>query len=337
MNDFSFNDSFEEEETGGYNEDQNEKKKIVKFLIIVVVAAIVGFTVYFVTDALINGNRKPVPTVRKDMEMELSDEMVVYLYSNVKYEVNGVRSDRFFKSGSVTADDFTNQEKMYFALRYATKSDFVNMSSSNDSEEVNDEDCIVCDSAGGICCPSREPAEKEKPTFSISKLKIDEYMFNFFGEGVSYSTDSPINVAVNFTVDGFNSGVMNYDLASDSFLIKFDSTSPGMNTMAINPYLYKLESALREGKTDHIILKEKVVFTTSKQYESGPGNFIDKYDCSIYSDFARTNLLEQKTGVVKSQLGMLGIENYQENASTVTYTFEKDENDEYHFLSSQIE
>lgn len=326
MNDFSFNDSIDEEETGGYNDDQNEKKKIIKFLIVVVVAAIAGFSVYFITDALINGNRKPTENVRKDMEMDLSDEMVVYLYNNVKYEVNGIRSDKFFKSGSVTADDFTTQEKMYFALRYATQSDFVNMSSTGEILEGEETE------------ENKEPAKTdEKPVFSISKSKIDEYMFNFFGEEVTYTTDSPINVAVNFSVDGFNSGVMNYDATSDSFLIKFDSVSPGADAMGINPYLYKLDSALREGKTDHIVLKEKVVFTSSKQYSDEAGQLIDKYDCGIYKDFAKTNLIEQKTGVVKSQLSVLGIENYKENASTVTYTFFKDENDEYHFLSSEIE
>lgn len=327
MNDFSFDDSIDEEENGGgYNDDQNEKKKIIKFLIIVVVAAIAGFSVYFITDALINGNRKPTQTVKKDMEMDLSDEMVTYLYNNVKYEVNGIRSDKFFKSGSVTVDDFTTQEKMYFALRYATQSDFVNMSSTGEiilNEEGKEEE--------------KEATTNEKPTFSISKAKIDEYMFNFFGEDVSYTTDSPVNVAVNFSVNGFNSGVMTYDATSDSFLIKFDSVSPSIDTMAINPYLYKLDSALREGKTDNIILKEKVVFTSTKQYTDDAGKEIDKYDCGIYKDFAKTNLLEQKTGVVKSQLSVLGIENYKDNASTVTYTFFKDENDEYHFLSSEIE
>jgi len=329
MKDFSFDDSVEEN-SGGYNEDQNEKKKIIKFLIIVAVAAIAGFSVYFITDALINGNRKTtVVTEPKDMEMDLSDEMVVYLYNNVKYEVNGIRSDRFFKTGSVTADDFTTQEKMYFALRYATQSDFVNMtpsSSTTTTEETEDGETTIT-----------ENTEKELATFSISKSKIDEYMYNFFGEGYSYSTDTPVTISVNFAVDGYNSGVMSYDATSDSFLVKFDNVSTGGSDLAIKPYLYKLSSAMREGKTNNIIIKEKVVFTNVKQYTDEAGNLIDKYDCGIYRDYARTNLLEQKTGVVKSQLSMLGLENYQESASTVTYTFFKDENDEYHFLNSVIE
>lgn len=327
MNDFSFNDDFNdsvEEENSVYNEDRNEKKKIIKFLIVIVVAAIAGFSVYFITDALINGNRKdPVITEPKDIEMDLSDEMVVYLYNNVKYEVNGVRSDKFFKSGSVTADDFTTQDKMYFALRYATQSDFVNMtSSSSDSVDIDNEET---------------DNKVVLPTYSISKSRIDEYMYNFFGDDFNYSVDTPVTIAVNFAVNGYNSGVMSYDSASDSFLVKFDSVSAGGSSMAVNPYLYKLESALREGKTDNIIIKEKVVFTDVKQYTDESETLIDQYDCGVYRDFARTNLLEKKTGVTKTQLSMLNIENYKDNASTVTYTFFKDENDEYHFLNSVIE
>lgn len=336
MKDFNFNESFDEQdENGVYNDSQSEKKKIIKFLIIVVVAAIAGFAVYFVTDALINGNRKTtVVEEKKDSEMDLGDEMIVYLYNNVKYEVGGIRSDKFFKSGSVSVDDFTTQEKMYFALRYATQSDFVNMtSSSTNTDNDTDDDTANNDEED----TTGENTEKQLPTFSISKSKIDEYMFNFFGEGVTYSTDTPFNITVNFAVNGYNSGVMSYDAMSDSFLIKFDSIGASSSDMAINPYLYKIESAMREGKTDNIIIKEKVVFTNCKQYTDESGSLIDKYDCGIYRDYAKTNLIEQKNGVVKSQLSVLGIENYKDNASTVTYTFSKDENDEYHFVSSMIE
>lgn len=334
MKDFSFNDSIEEQDDGSYNGGQNEKKKIIKFLIIVVVAAIAGFSVYFITDALINGNRKTTVTSNaKDTEMDKNDEMISYLYGNVKYEVNGIRSDKFFKSGSVTADDFTTQEKMYFALRYATASDFVNMSSN--IEDTTDE--IEDGTEGESSDTTKNEVVEQKPTYSISKSRIDEYMYNFFGEDYSYSTDTPINVTVNFKVGEYNSGIMNYDAASDSFIITFDSTVAGASDMAINPYLYQFKSAMREGKTNNIIIKESVVFTTCNQYTDDAGSFIDKYDCGIYRDYARTNLLEQKNGAVKSQLSVLGIENYKDNASTVTYTFFKDENDEYHFLSSEIE
>lgn len=312
MRDFSFNDSMEES-SEGYNQDPGEKKKIIKFLIIVLVSAIAGFSVYFITDALINGNRNStVTTTAQDSEMDLDDEMVVYLYDNVTYAVNGVRNDKFFKSGSVTASDFTTQDKIYFALRYATESDFVDMSSSDSTDSTM------------------------LKTYSISNDKIKEYVFNFFGEDVTYTTGTPVNIAVNFAKNGYNAGTLNYDSTTDSWLVTFDSVSEGGSSMVINPYLYKIESAMREGETNNIIIKEKVVFTAVKQYTDDAGLAIDLYDCAVYKDYAKTNQLEMKTGVVADQLTLLGIENYSENASTVTYTFFKDENDEYHFLSSEI-
>lgn len=315
MRDFSFNDSMEEE--SGYNQDPGEKKKIVKFLIIVVVAAIAGFSVYFVTDMLINGNNKgSVVQTTKDSEMDLDDEMIVYLYDNVTYAVNGIRNDKFFKSGSVKASDFTTQDKIYFALRYATEADFIDMTSSDLSDTTDSAEVLK--------------------TYSISNDKIKEYVFNFFGEDVTYTTGSPVNIAVNFAKDGYNAGTLNYDSATDSWLVTFDSVSEGGSKMVINPYLYKIESAMREGETNNIIIKEKVVFTAIKQYTDDAGNPIDQYDCAVYKDYAKSNQLEMKTGVVADQLTLLGIENYSENASVVTYTFFKDENDEYHFLSSEI-
>lgn len=314
MKDFSFSDSMEE--TNGYNQDPGEKKKIVKFLIIAVVSAIAFFAVYFVTDMFINGNKKPSNTTfTKDSEMDLNDEMIVYLYDNVTYAVNGIRSDKFFKSGSVAASDFTTQEKIYFALRYATESDFVDMSSGDETVEGD-----------------AQPVK----TYGISNSRIKEYVFNFFGKDVDYTTSTPVNIAVNFSKNGKNAGVLKYDATSDSWLVTFDSVSDSGSKLVVNPYLYKIESAIREGKTNNIIIKEKVVFTAIKQYTDDAGLPIDKYDCAVYQDFAKSKQLEMKSGVVSDQLTLLGIENYRESASTVTYTFFKDENDEYHFLKSEI-
>ena len=319
MNDFSFNDSIEE---NGYDNGSNEKNKIIKFVIIAVVSLVVGLSVYFVTDALINGGKKnTVVNEVKDSEMDLSDEMITYLYDNVTYEVNGVRNDKFFKSGSVTVDDFTNEEKFYYALRYATEADFIDMSTTSVTESEGEEETTE---------------EVKLKTFSISNDRIKEYMFNFFGENVTYSTDSPINIAVNFQKDGYNAGVLKYDSTNDSFLVTFDSVSKSGNEMPINPYLYKIESAVRKGENNNIIIKEKIVFTKCTQYTDEAGEKIDKYDCGIYSDFAMNSSLELKNGVTESELTVLGIENYKDSAATVTYTFSKDSNDEYHFLSSEI-
>lgn len=332
MKDFRFND-FDDEESSGYNQDPSEKKKIIKFIIIAVVALVCGLSVYFVTDALINGNKEPVAPITQDTELELNDEMVIYLYNNVTYSVNGLRNDKFFKANKVTVDDFTTQDKFYYALRYATASDFIDMTVSSELEEDTDD---VTGDEGDADSPKKEEVKEEKPltTYSISNSSISEYMYNFFGDDIVYSTDSPVNVAVNFSKDGFNSGMLTYDTTSDSFLIQFDSVSP--NAAALNPYLYKIDSAVLEGDTGNIIIKEKVVFTEVVQKTDEAGALIDSYDYKIYYDYSKSNLIEEKSGVTKAELTAIGIENYKESAAVITYTFFKDDNDEYHFLSSEI-
>ena len=336
--DFSFEDETVEDDSSN---DFGEKKKIIKFLIIVAVAAIAGFSVYFITDWLINGNKKPVSVVQKDTELELTDEMVVYLYNNVKYEVNGIRNDVFFNP-SVTASSFSGEQMLYFAMRYATKSDFVNMNTSyeDDLEPTPSDGDLVEDGEnskeGGAASEPTQPTDVT-PTYSISKSTIDRYLFNFFGDGVFGPTSGVFNIAFNFSAGGYNAGTMTYDSNSDSYIIKFDSKSVVAADLAMNPYLYGIESAMKEGKTNNIIIKEKVVFTKCQQLSEENGALIDSYNCGIFKDKATSNLIEQKNGVSKSQLGTLGIANYKENAAIITYTFVKDENDEYHFESSKIE
>ena len=336
--DFSFEDDTMEDESSN---DFGEKKKIIKFLIIVAVSAIVGFSVYFVTDWLINGRQKPQPVEQKDVELELTDEMVVYLYNNVKYEVNGIRNDIFFNP-SVTASSFSGEQMLYYAMRYATKNDFVNMNTSY-QEEVELEETPSVDEGEEPTEGTEEKKPETKvpeniiPTYSISKSRVDEYLNHFFGPDVTGPTSGVFNIAFNFSAGGYNAGTMTYDSNSDSYIIKFDSKSVVASDLAMNPYLYAIDSAVREGKTNKIIIKEKVVFTKCQQLSEENGALIDRYNCGIFKDKALSNLIEQKNGVSKSQLSTLGIANYKENAAIIAYTFFKDENDEYHFESSKIE
>lgn len=349
MKDFRFDDSFDdsfddldEEENVGYNQSPGEKKKIIKFIIIAVVSLVCGLSVYFVTDALLNGNSTPVVPTAQDIELELNDEMVLYLYDNITYSVKGLRNDKFFKADKVVVDDFTTQEKFYYALRYAVVSDFIDMTVSSDSLEEEENDTVEEDTDDEEAADQTEKKEeqKEEPkeltTYSISNSSISEYMYNFFGEDVVYSTDSPVNISVNFSKDGFNSGMLTYDATSDSFLVQFDSTSPSGTDTPLNPYLYKIDSAVLEGDTGNIIIKEKVVFTEVVQQTDEAGALIDAYDYKVYYDYSKSNLIEEKSGVTKSELTAIGIENYKDSAMVIAYTFFKDDNDEYHFLSSEI-
>lgn len=322
--DYSFAEDLDEEEELESNDDK-EKKKIIKFVIIVVVAAVVGIAVYFITDALINGKQEEPtgPVERADQEMSLNDEMVTYLYGNVSYAVVGVRNNTFFKAAQVTANDFTDAEKFHYAMRYAIEADFVDMgvNVAADDELLDDEE--------------DEEGEPQGPhIWAISNNVVREYMYNFFGSSVTYSTSSEIPIGLNFQKNGYNAGTLKYDSSSDTFRIQFDSVT---SLPPIKPVLGKLTGAMREGKSDDIILTEKVVFAACpKQYEDEAGNAIDKYDCTIYKDAGGTQAIQQMTGVSKSQLQTVGVENFLDDATTVKYRFFKDENDEYHFSSSEL-
>lgn len=310
MNDFSFDDSSSSE----YNKDPGEKKKIIKLIIIVVVAAIVGFTVYFITDMLINGNvgKEPPTVTPKDEVLDLSDAVVKYLYGNVTYEVGRLRNDKFFKNGSVTLSDFSNQELFYYALRYSTESDFYDVTTEEEKKK------------GGLS------------TYAISNVTINKYMRDFFGSSVSYSTSTPVVISVNFAKDGFNAGTLKYDSATDSFLIQFDGVDMGALEMPINPYLYKFSNAVRLGANSDIVITEKVVFTSYKQVEE-EGKPTDKYEYTVFKDYSKSKSLASKKDVSKSDLAGVSIGSFADDATTITYTFYKDDEDKYHFKSSKIE
>ena len=90
--DYSFEDE-EYEETGEYQTDSPfTPENIKKWAIILTVSFVTFITVYFITDALINGGNKSVETPLKDTPMTLNDEMVTYLYGNVSFAIRGMRN-----------------------------------------------------------------------------------------------------------------------------------------------------------------------------------------------------------------------------------------------------
>ena len=69
-----------EEETGEYQTDSPfTPENIKKWAIILTVSFVTFITVYFITDALINGGNKAKEVPLKDTPMTLNDEMVAYL------------------------------------------------------------------------------------------------------------------------------------------------------------------------------------------------------------------------------------------------------------------
>ena len=345
----------DDEEFEGESELSNNPNQMHRGLywgIIITVALVVGVTVYFVTDALINGGNKKNVVLDEDTPMTLNDEMVKYLYGNISFDVRGMRNTIFFENDKVEVDDFDNNDKFFFAFRYITSQDFTPIYEEvyADGTPVEEEPTDTIDATQKEDKKDKDDKNKdkdkkeEKETYSVVKEysilneTIATAMEDFFGEGISYSTEVEIPIGVNFTVNGKNAGNLRYDAKTDSFLIKFDSNSDlSVEKSPIKPYYGSVVSAIKLAKTNHIVLKEKVIFTkvTENKGEGEDANVT--YDYSICADYNCNEILDTKTGVTKSQYynAPIELDDYEDQATTITYTFFKDSVNEYHFLSSE--
>ena len=153
--------------------------------------------------------------------------------------------------------------------------------------------------------------------YSISNSKIKEYMIRYFGPNVSYSTTSEIKYFFNFTINGNNYGIMNYDSASNSFNTIFINYRDGSNSKDIN-YYTKLSSA-KSFSDGTLEIKEKIIYVATENNKT-----------NIYKDYQHNMLIESVNN------SNISIDDYLSRASTITYKFSA-YNNTYYFESSSIE
>lgn len=275
------------------NKTNNNKNdfisKIIYVLIIVGSALIVGVTVFLIANAIFNKKtttpKKPVDTVQK---LELTDSNVKTLYKYVTTGTNGIKVDKFVKNSKVDKTSFTDEEKLYFALQFAEVEDF---------EDLGDKD-----SAGNTI-------------YNISVDKIKKYLTLFFGNGVTMDEYVPIEYIFSFKINDKNVGYLKYSDENDGYNATFtEYKDVEEKDNLVDSFYSKLVSASRKNDGTHT-LEEKVIYTDLK--EAG-----DKYKLSIYKDYEKNEVIETKT-VTKDELinKPIKIEDYIDNASTVTYIF----------------
>lgn len=286
---------------------KSKSKLNFKFISIIVIAIFIGISIYFVSSMIFgkNGNNR----FSRGIKLSLEDELVQELYSYVTYGINGERSIKYIKEKSVKLENFTNYEKFYYALMFATKEDF-----KDTGEEIFN-----------------------RKTYVISNDLVKKYMKQYFGDEVSYNLDSSLSMSFDFEMDGFNTGVLNYDKDSGGYTITFVSKSSKDSNKVIEPYYVILDNASRESDGT-IILKEKIIYISYINNKDAAGKFLDSYDISIYKDYNKTMLIERKSGYTKEMLNAkpLSPTDYKNNSNTITYKFKKNRNGEYYFYSSEI-
>lgn len=303
--DFKFEDSFEEVDTTKKRKNKSyfNNSKTTMIVIVVIISLIIGIMVFLGSNALFNKGKKKEkePTT---IQLDLKNENVDILYHYVTYGTRNQRYDKFIKNKSVTLKDFTNEEKIYYALQFAQVEDFVFTKKYND---------------------------KDQKIYSISKLKMDDYMRRFFGAQVTYTTDdTEITYPFSFRINGQNVGTLKYSKTRKGYETTFDGFQGDIkSTDLVEPYYAKLTKA-EQNLDNTIVLTEKIIYTTVEE-ENG------LYNITIYRDYDKTKPIEKRSGITKEQLqnNPIKIDNYLANAGTIQYKFDINIST-YYFASSKI-
>ena len=302
---FKIMDSFEEYDASDNPKIRRKRRnnKTIAIVVVVILSLVIGLCVFLGSNAIFNpnGKEKETPT---SIQLDLKNENVDILYHYVTYGTRNKRNDKFIKNSSVTIKDFTNEEKLYYALQFAQPEDFVF------SKKYND---------------------KEQKIYNFSKIKLDDYIKRFFGDGVVYSTEGTLTYPFSFRINGQNVGIMTYSQTKRAYETVFDGLQEDIkSTDPIEPYYTKLVSA-EQNLDNSITIKEKIIYTELEQ--NG-----DSYMLSVYKDYNKASIIERKQNVTLEDLkkNPIKVDNYINNCATIEYTFKVGLSNNYYFASSKI-
>ena len=268
-------------------EGNKKNNSVVPIIIIVVMAIIIGLIVFFISNAIF-GVKEPKEEAPVSTQLSITDENVKILYQYVTYGIKGERNTKFIKEKNVTIDSFTNEEKFYYALQFAKVEDF---------KVIDKED------------------EKNRKVYRLYHETVKEYMQRFFGGSVQYSSDISLVYPFSFRINGNNVGYIT-EVDEDGFDVVFDGLEEDIiSSNIVEPYYSELVAAYKEPDGTYR-LEEKIIYTDVKEEEG-------IYTVNIYKDYEKTQLIETKENQTKEMLANnpINIENYKDNASTITYHF----------------
>ncbi len=295
--------NYSSEESKKRNKKQRKNKNFFRVIIVIVIAIISGLSVYFISN-LFFGKTTPVTEENKEEKLSLEDSKVKDLYAYVTRKTKGIRDSKFIKNKSVKLENFSNYDKFYYALNFATDSDFREIKNTNDAATKS---------------------------YAISSDTIKLYMKKFFGSKIKYTKNSNISMTFNFDFDEKNTVNLSYDKAQDAYIGSFSHHENITPTNFIEPYYYSLVKATKK-EDSTIILKEKIIFIDIIS------NNDEKYSYNVYKDYEHTILLDTKTDIPKSELEQnpISVLDYKKEAATITYTFKLETPGDYYFYSSKI-
>lgn len=285
----------------------DKKSLIAPIIIVILLSLAVGLIIFYISNPFFNEPQEG-PYVQ---ELQLTDNNVRILYKYVTSSVDGNRNDVFVMNDSITKENMPNEDKLYYALQFASPEDFV---STGKRDKENNQ------------------------IFNISDKKIDEYMKRFFGNNITYSKVKKMDYTLSFSEEVKYVASLTYSYENkgyDTILIKYsdeendNDKKDEKEEIKVKPFYTKLVKAnLFEDQT--IELQEKVIYTKVSKEK-------DLYTIKVYGDLHYHNLIDTRNNLTESQMqnSIFNLNEYMNEASTVTYTF-KTENDKYYFYSSNV-
>ena len=298
MSDFDNINSMEEYDEYVKNEERRKFFKTLYKILVFAFAGLVGFLIYVLLSMAFD--KGPNET-----ELGINSNDVRALYSYVTYGVKGVRGNKFLYSDYVDVNNFSNEEKFYYALQFASEIDFIYDENYNKNNTSGNKIYFLPDS------------------------KVKQYMDTFFGKSVVYNSNYNFNYVYNFKVGKNNSARMNYNATQGGFDVVFDTYVNGEFHPSLQDYYTYLYQAVRLDDGT-IKLREKIVYLTNEKGADG------SYIIYIYKDMGKTVLLGQMHGVSENVFNYGTIDfSTLENTSYIEYTFGLD-GVNYYFKNSRI-
>ena len=298
--DFKIGDDFDE--NGNVKEHKFNKKLAI--IIVVVCSIIIGLTVFFISYAILGGNKKD-DDINVDKQLAITDENVQILYKYVSYRDNGYGNDLFLKENSVTSSTFTDQDKLYYALQFLQPEELIYSGEKND---------------------------KKQKIYNLSISKIRGYLQSFFGTDVAFSPINKFTYKFTFTINDLGVATLTYSEEEQVYKVVFAKEEEDTNEELVKPYYTELTSATKKADGT-ILINEKVIYTTSSKDNTN-------YIVNVYKDYQHTTLIEARQNITEDDLkeNPLSIDKYLERAATITYTFKVSSlNNNYYFDNSKIE
>lgn len=266
-------------------------------IIVVIVSILCGLIVFFVSYAFF-GPKKVKEEPKVDTQVEITDENVQILYRYVSYDYND--ESKFLKEKQTSFDSFSNKDKFYYALQFATKNDFLDMNKKENNLEV----------------------------YSLSNLKVKGYMKRFFGENAVFADETEFTHIFDFE-NKKQQAKFKYKESDEGYEVTFEDLKENQEKL-VKPYYRQLTSATKKADGS-LIVNEKVIYTLVEETNK-------VYKVNIYKDYEHSNLIETRQNLSEEDLktNPVTMDKYIDKATTISYTFKLNSDNTYYFASSEI-